>query len=200
MYNYYIVAYPEKKPVYKPITLIFKGGNKEEGLQQLQYAIDSSIFMKNEAAIFKAIIYYDYEDNPVRAIETVDQLYIKYPDNPYFLSQYIEFLIYNADYEKALAFIRKMVNKNKSNSYIVMKGIVMKGLIEEKYFRKYDVAYKNYNSGIKIAEGFGPIADNYLSIAYYGLSRIEKINGNIKTSKEYHKKAKDYSTELHFAQ
>ena len=42
-----------------------------------------------------------------------------------------------------------MVKSHRDNPYIVMKGIVFKAIIEEKYNKDPDNAYKNYEMGIQ---------------------------------------------------
>jgi len=178
LYSYYIEAYPEKNPVYKPISLIFRNGDKELGLEELQYAMDSTVYMKNEAGMFLAIIYYDFEKDTEKAIQIMEHLYNEYPKNPYMASQYAEFLLNNGQYEECLAVCKNMVRQNRSHGYIVMKAIILKALVEEKYKKDYEKAYENYELGLKIAEKYGDQANDFTGYAYYGLSRLESLKEN----------------------
>ena len=200
LYNYYIVAYPEKHPVYKPISLLFKSGNITEGLEQLHYAFDHAIYLKTEAALFLAIIYFDYEKRTDLSIEIMKKLHSIYPENPLYYSQYVEYLLQDRQYELALEHNQQMVQMHRDNSYMVMKGIVFKGIIEEKYQNNDTNAKKDYELGLTISKIYGDLADDYVSYAYYGLSRIEKRKGNEKLSREYYKKASALSTYEHFAE
>lgn len=199
LYNYYIEAYPEKNPVYKPISLMFRSGNKDLGLRQLHYAKDSTIFMCTESAVFLSLIYYDFEEDIRKAIVTMGELYKSYPNNPFFLSQYIEYLLYDKQYAEVIRLNKEMVRKHRDNAYIVMKGIIFKAIIEEKYHKNYDTAYENYKSGKKIAKTFGAQGEDFLSYAYYGLSRLESIKGNVKKSKEYSKMGHSLARYDHFS-
>ncbi|MGC9344098.1 MAG: hypothetical protein ACP5E3_15450, partial [Bacteroidales bacterium] len=61
LYNFYIEAYPEKHPSYKPVVLFFKGGNKPEGLKQLEYCAENAVFLRVEARFFLALLYLNYK-------------------------------------------------------------------------------------------------------------------------------------------
>lgn len=199
IYNYYIEAYPEKHPVYKPLTFWFRKGNKELGKQYLQYAKDSTVFMRVEAAVFLAIIYYDFEKAPEKSIRIMEALLDKYPNNPFMMGQYVEYLFYNKQYQLAYDLNQEMVKNHRNNGYVVLKGIVFKALYEEKFLKDYTNAEKHYQMGVKLAESFGAIGEDFLSYAYYGLSRIENKNGNSKKVREYEKKAKSVSDYDHFS-
>jgi hypothetical protein len=199
LYNYYIEAYPEKNPVYKPVTLFFKDGDKQQGIEYLEYTKDNTVFMKVEAAIFLAIIYYDFEHDVEKAIETMGKLWEQYPENPFFISQYIEYLLHNREYQKGEKLNQLMVRKHRKIDYIVLKGIVFKALIEEKHLRDYKNAYKHYQMGVNIAEKMGAMGEDFLSYALFGLSRIEQVNGNTQKSKEFEKRAMSFSRYDHFS-
>jgi len=199
LYNYYIEAYPEKHPVYKPLKLFFRGGDKELGLEQLKICREETVFMTVEASLFLALIYYNFENDIKTALGFIEKLYLDYPNNPYFLSKYIEFLLLTEDYENAKTYLKQLIKGNRHNRYVVMKGIIFKGIIEEKNNNNLEKARKNYKLGIKIAKEFGPRASEFVSFAYYGLSRVAGIEGDEKERKEFRKLAKAHSKYDHFS-
>lgn len=199
LYNYYIEAYPEKHPVYKPLTFFFQGGDKQLGLKQLKYASEKTTFIRVEASLFLALIYYNFENKPDSAVHYIEKLHKTFPDNPYFLSKYVEYLILDKQYDEGHHYLQKMVKQHKKNNYIVMKGIIFKGIIEEIENQNYNKAKKDYKLGLKIARYYDPRSSEYISYAYYGLARIAKYEGEQELSKSYHKKARAISKYDHFS-
>lgn len=193
LYNYYREAYPEAHPVYKPVTSLLQKGNKAMGIKQLQYAADSCAFLRNEALVFLKIIYLNYENNPERAMFYAKRLFDKYPGNLTFLASYAETLIMNKQYEKARAPLYLLLSKGSKDVGIVMKGLILKGIYEEKVKKDLAVAEKNYLSGLKDAEDLGPTVDAYRAYACLGLARVYKAKGNEDKASEYRKLGEDYA-------
>ena len=154
--------------------------------------------MRHEAGIFLAIIYYDFERDTKMAVDIMKKLYEKFPNNPYIISQYVEYLLCDGQYAECHAVNKQMVKLHKSNSFIVMKGIIVLGILEEKYYKNYDKALTNYKLGVKIGEKYGAQADDFMGYAYFGLSRLAEKDGDLRKSKNYLKQAKSYNRYDHF--
>jgi hypothetical protein len=60
LYNYYVEAYPEAHPVYKPLLSFMSEGDKKEGLIQLNLAIQQSVFLREDALLFMSLIQLQY--------------------------------------------------------------------------------------------------------------------------------------------
>ncbi|MFW6328286.1 MAG: tetratricopeptide repeat protein [Bacteroidota bacterium] len=191
LYNYYRVAYPEAHPVYKPVTVFFQPGNKELGLQQLRYAVENAVFMKAEAMIFLTYIYLNFENKPDSAMHYARKLYEEYPENQYFLSEYTEVLLINKEFEKAKLLIIDLLSDD--NQFNQMKGVIFKGIYEEIRLKDLNTAKRNYLSGLKIAETYGPMANNFKAYSYLGLARIYKKQGNEKKAREHEKAGNSFA-------
>lgn len=199
LYNYYREAYPEAHPVYKPIASFLKAGNKAEGLRQLHYAADSCIFLRNEALIFLKIIYLNYENNPAQAFQCMQRLNQRYPNNLLFVAGCAETLIMNRQFEQARPYLITLFSKGKKDRFAMMKAFILKGIFEEKANRNYNTAEKDYLTGLKAASEYGSTVDAYKVYAYYGLSRIYRIQGKIKESQEYRKKGESLARYKYFS-
>jgi len=197
LYNYYIEAYPEKHPVYKPFTVLFRDGDKKTGKKELMHEANNGIFLKAEANRFLIYIYLNFENNPGKALFHANKLYMQYPSNLYFEGKKTELLLITGDYEAARIHIINLLKK-KDDRYSNMKGIIFKGIWEEKYKNDNSEAKENYLTGIEMAKNFGTIAENYLAYAYFGLSRIYQIEGKIKPAEKYLKMAEEIAVYDYF--
>ena len=199
LYNYYREAYPEAHPVYKPVASLLQPGNKAEGLRELHYAADSCIFLKNEALIFLKIIYLNYENDPVKASRCMQSLHDRYPNNLDFMAGCAETYLFSKEYEKARPFLYLIFTRGRKNKGALMKGFILKGMYEEKAVADLPTAEQNYLTGLQMSEDFGSPVDAYRAYACFGLSRIYKIEGKLKESKEYRKKAESLARYKYFS-
>ena len=198
LYNYYREAYPDAHPVYKPVTSFLQSGNKALGIKQLQYAADSCAFLRNEALIFLKIVYLNYENNPEASLIYAKRLFDKYPGNLTFLAGYAETLMMNKQFEKARAPIFLLLSRGSKDVSIVMKGLILKGIYEEKVRKDFAIAEKNYMAGLKASEELGPSVDAYRAYACLGLSRIYKLNGNADKASDFRKKGENFAHYKYF--
>ena len=84
LYNYYIEAYPEAHPVYKPLVSFMEKGDRKLGLSQLNQAINRTVYLKVESLLFMSIIQLKYENNLRTAALYAERLFREYPANIYF--------------------------------------------------------------------------------------------------------------------
>jgi len=194
LYNYYIDAYPEAHPVYKPVTRLFKSGNKETGLKSLDYAVHNAHFMRVEALHFISIIYFGFEHNYKTALAYTKQLWQMFPNNYYFYSRYIEMIIVNGKFDEAKPHIDSLFE---SSPYYRMKAKILLGLYEEGLKKDYEAAKKLFLKGIEEAEPYGDYAGYTVAYAYTGMSRYYQRKGDRKQSREYHRMAKSTNAYPH---
>ncbi len=191
LYNYYIEAYPEAHPAYKPITFFFREGNKKQGLKQLNYASLYGVFLKAEALFFLQHIYMYYEQDPVSAEEYSEKLITLYPGNLQYLSNYLEVLILRKDYDKAIPIIKKIVDRDEDD-FFKMKALIFNGYYNERVRNNHETAKINYYLGIRLAEKMGYPAEKYMAYGLMGLSNIYDEEGDKKKAREYEKLARTY--------
>jgi len=187
LYNYYIEAYPEAHPVYRPVTFFFRKGDKDLGLKTLDYTFKNTIFLKIEAGLFLSIIYQGFENNSEQALYYAHQLYQNFPDNLTFTARYTEMLICHEHYDLAESLIDTLFNGDEFN---IMKANIYSGLYADFKDKNPEKAKKYYLEGIRMAKPFGPRAGYQLAYAYMGLSKYYEKRGDGKSAKEYYKKAR----------
>ena len=191
LYSYYIEAYPEAHPAYKPLLVFLHKGSRSEGLKELNWIADNSVFMKAEGLFFLHHIYLSYECNPQMALNYAEKLHKLYPDNTFYLVHLIFNLFVVKDYEKAVELVPILEQQKKSDDFARMMGLIFNGMIEELVNRNYELSKELYKKGIEMAVMFKPRVDTYIAMAYVGLSRIYEREGMVKLAKENKKMAYD---------
>ena len=93
LYNYYIEAYPEAHPAYKPVVSFMHKGDRELGLEQLIYAIDHTIFLKVESILFMSIIQLKYEGDLDAARSYAERLVNEFPRNTFYQGHLVIILL-----------------------------------------------------------------------------------------------------------
>ena len=184
LYSYYIEAYPEAHPAYKPLLLFLHKGSRSEGLMELNWVANNSVFMKAEGLFFLHHIYLSYECNPQMALKYAEQLNELYPDNTFYLVHLIFNLFVVNDYVKADKLIPILEQQQKHDDFAKMMKFIFEGMIEELVNRNYEVSKELYNKGIEMAVEFNPRVDTYIALAYLGLSRIYEREGLAKLARE----------------
>ena len=84
LYNYYAAALPEKYPALNTIMVFLPRGDKILGLAQLKAAARNGKYAANEAKNILIQAYFDFEKNPLEAMEYARDLQHQYPMNPAF--------------------------------------------------------------------------------------------------------------------
>ncbi len=84
IYNYFAAVLPEKYPIIKPLATFLPRGDRALGILQLHAAARSAKYASIEAKVVLLQIYYSFENDIYKAEEIINELYSKYPDNPYF--------------------------------------------------------------------------------------------------------------------
>jgi len=83
LYNYYIDTLSAAARVLR-FFMGIPGGNKKEGIRQLQHAIEEGVLVPPEARFYLAINLHNYDHQYGRALEVIDPLVKKYPSNALF--------------------------------------------------------------------------------------------------------------------
>ena len=190
LYNYYREAYPEERPIYRPVVVFFPHGNKKLGLKELKIAADSAIFLQAESFSFLSGIYLTFERNPASAVEYSRKLVARHPNNLEFQTDYIRDLLLAKKYSTAQKILDS-IPYPVYNKYLQARVDIFKGILFEKKNRKDRIAESYYWSGINKAENYKTFADDYRSYAYFGLSRISERKGDKKNMKKYRKLAEN---------
>jgi len=84
IYNYFAEVMPKLHPIIRPIMFLLPDGDREKGLAQLEEVVREGQYASAEAAYFLAQIHRIFEENGLEALEYLDYLHDRYPDNALF--------------------------------------------------------------------------------------------------------------------
>ena len=192
LYNYYIEAYPDAHPVYKPLVAFMHKGDREEGLKQLHYAIQNAVYLKVEALLFMSLIQLKYENDLNSAAIYAERLVDEYPGNIMYQGHLISILLHQHRFNQARNLLD--TTKQQQDPYSKMVRTYASGFIAEKVSEDVSLARTAYQETIGMADAFGPLADIYKAMGYMGLSRLSEKVGLEKESRSYARKASRLSS------
>jgi len=84
IYNYFAEVMPERRPIIRPIMFLLPDGDRGKGLAQLEEVVREGQYASAEAAYFLAQIHRIFEENKLKALEYLEYLHERYPDNALF--------------------------------------------------------------------------------------------------------------------
>jgi hypothetical protein len=190
LYNFYRIQYPETHPIVKPIMLFLEDGNKKLGIQQLEQAVQKSVFSRIEAAYYLTGVNLKYESNYAKALVYSTWLHEKYPNNLLYRMRHAETLVANGKYDDAVPLIQ-ILKKNNAKEY-QLAGNLFEGQIAEKAKKNDKQAYDLYTIVLKMYPS-DRYTNDYFAMAYAGLARIAHRAGNVKRAAELYNKCLDYA-------
>jgi hypothetical protein len=188
LYNYYREVYPDAHPVYRTFAFLFPKGDRNTGLEELRTAAGKSIVLRAESASFLSGIYLTYENNYNEASRYTEYLHNLYPDNIQYLAGDIKNLLLIKKYNEAEIILLEESGKV-NNSYFRAQTEVFKGIIQEKLYKNLRMAEDYYKSGLSALSAYGEYGREYMSYAYFGLSRISILRGEKGNADTFRKKA-----------
>ena len=192
LYNYFIVKYPEKHPIYKPFLWFFKSGDKELGLAQLEEASQTSILTDVEAHVYLSYIYLRYEYRPDIAQKHLAILCDRYPDNFYAKAKYLEALANPEDFKDApLQMIYALIRHN--SPYYKLAGYVFLGYYEEAIIESTEKAEFAYRKALDYGKEIPSHGEFFKSFGYLGLGRLLAEADKNEEAREMLEKALEYS-------
>jgi len=190
LYNYYVDAYPEAHPIYKPILAFMHRGDRELGLRQLNFAIENSTFLKVESLLFMSLIQLNFEQDLKTAALYAERLYRSYPRNIYYQGHLLMIQLQRKKYSRVKEILTSMRGQ-KDNYSKMIKSMATAGLAE--HAGDYREAERNYQSTIELAKGIGTFANLYQAIGYMGLSGLYEGKGKKTEAKKNARKAASYT-------
>jgi tetratricopeptide (TPR) repeat protein len=191
LYNYYVEAYPESHPAYKPLVSFMHEGDRKLGLEQLNHAIHYTSYVKVESLLFMTLIQLNYENDLETASHFAERLNSTYPRNTYFRGLRIIILLYLNQFDKVTDLLGQTIKK--SDTYSELISTMARAYMSEMKGDKAD-AEKKYKSTIELADIIGPFGDIYKAIGYMGLSKLANGKGLNDEAKRYARKAADHTS------
>ncbi len=190
LYNYYREKYPEVYPVYKPLALLFPGGDSSRGIDELRTSASSSIFMRAESSMFLAGIFMSFEDNLKEASLYIRKLFEKYPGNLQYRALYIKNLLLEKKFAEAEKLILSSSAKT-DNSYFRVQLLIFDAILQEKIYQNFDLAREYYSRGLNDISIYGRYGNEFAAYCWFGLSRISDEKNDEKARKSARNKARE---------
>jgi tetratricopeptide (TPR) repeat protein len=110
IYNYFAAAIPEKYPIVKPLLLLLPSGDKKIGEMQLKAAAKGARYASVEAKVVLMQVYYVFENRPIECLPIIEELFNKYPNNPYFKKYYARNLVRVGSWTMFEKYFREILN------------------------------------------------------------------------------------------
>ena len=192
LYNYYIQAFPEAHPVYKPLLAFMKGGNKKLGINQLHTAIQQSVYLRVESILFMSLVQLNYEGDLETAAFYAEQLCREYPRNIYYQGHLIVILLHQHRFQEVRKILDKMAPHQ--NRYAELVSETAGAFMAEKETKNLGLARQKYLRTLELADSIGPFADRFQAIGYMGLSRIYEERGLGIDARKYARTAANYTS------
>lgn len=184
IYNYFREKYPERHPVYTPFLWLFKSGDVELGLRQINQATQKGVLTKVEASIYMAYIYLRYEYQPKKAQSYLWSLAKKYPNNLYIRCILLESLVTGDDFKQVpKAYLQGL--RDNPRPYYKMAGESFTGFYQEKIAGNDEQAMRSYQQAVATGTAIPGHGNHYRGMAYLGLGRIAVRQGKTDEAKTY---------------
>ena len=185
LYNYFRIMYPQKHPIFAPIAIFFKKGNKELGLEQMVMSTEKAVISQIEASIYLSYIYLRYEQTPEKAFVLLQDLIKKYPTNYYLLSKFLEAAYATGQYDQIMPWIVDTLI-NTDRTYYKMIGYIFRAAYLEFVEKETNEAYIYYGMGVGFGNEILNHGEYFKSVGYLGLARLSQQLGNVNTAKSYY--------------
>ncbi len=157
------------------------------GLQQLDSAINHSVYLRVESMLFMSLIQLKYEKDLNKAVSYAERLYKEYPHNIFFQGHMVTILLHLHRYQHVREVLDAMTTQKDNYSAMVRSMAV--AFMAEKETENDRLAEKEYLKTLELAGSFGPIADVFTAMGYMGMSRLHEKRGLHGESRRYARKA-----------
>ncbi|MBN1300119.1 MAG: hypothetical protein JW995_02800 [Melioribacteraceae bacterium] len=197
IYNYYAAVIPEKYPVIKPFMVFFPNGDKEKGLEQLDFVAQNGKYAKIESIYFLATSHYSFEENYQMAFVYTEQLTERFPDNPRFQSLKGRLWIKMNNYKMASIIFKNILDKCDAGLYGYNKmaereasyyvGAYYDRIGQADSSRYFFERCENVSRQIEEDETSGFLIN---SLLYLG--RLNKMKGSVNKAEKYYEEVFEY--------
>jgi hypothetical protein len=193
LYNYYREGYPNVFPIYKSLLLPFPSGDMAKGINELKTASVNAVVLRAQSYSLLSSIYLNFENNYTQSLYYWQTLHDQYPENVYYLTNYIKNLLLMKKYDEAERLIFGS-SETEWNKYFQAQLRILNGILQEKKYHENILAQQYYNQGISDISLFGKYGNEFAAYAYFGLSRISDPNNEKHVNNIYRKQAMKLAT------
>ncbi|GAB4405124.1 MAG: hypothetical protein OHK0053_30910 [Microscillaceae bacterium] len=198
LYNYYSIWIPKNYPLLRPVLLLFKKGDQQLGLEQLQKVAQEAFYTRTEAQYFLVRIFRSDENRPAEALPVAEYLANTFPDNAYFQRTYASILYVLGQLDR-LEMVSKQVLDKINQAYPGYEAVSGR---YASYFLGYvyRLRYKNltqaayyYRQAVAFAEESQHQDSGYYHGALQQLAQYAVQAKDFTQARLYYQKLKDHS-------
>lgn len=193
LYDYYREGYPKVFPIYKSLLLPFPAGDMAKGINELKTASINSVVLGAESCSLLSSVYLNFENKYPESLYYCKTLYDQYPENVFYLTNYIKNLLLMKQYDEAERLILAPYAAE-GNRFFQSQLMILKGILQEKKYHDNKTAQQYYDQGIKEISIFGKYGKEFSAYAYFGLSRIGESNDEKHVNNTYRREALNLAT------
>ena len=195
LYNYFREKYPEEFPIYKPLAIFFRRGDKEKGINQIKYTSRQGILTQAEALLYLAYIYWRYEHDYKSGARYFSILYDKYPKNRFYGIKLAQCLIYSHDYLPAIPIVRSVLQGHRP--YDLMMGHHLQGILAQEFHKDLDQASGHYLQALSLWNDGSNAGKSAITSSQIRLGDVAEAQGRWEEAERYYKQAIDEAANSH---
>lgn len=130
IYNYFAEVIPRRYPIVRPVMVLLPDGDREKGLEQIEEVVREGQYAQTEAAYFLAQIYRMFEEDQLAALEYLEYLHERYPDNALFHRYRARTLAEVGRWSRAVPLYEEYVDRSRAGQ----TGYHVHGRLEALYY------------------------------------------------------------------
>lgn len=190
IYNYYSKWIHETYPKLKPLLTFFRKGDKQKGIQQLEYVSQNAFYTRMEARYFLVQIY-AMEGNTNKGLTMARMMHSLYPNNSFFHRYVARFAFQLGQLAEAERYANEILARLNSSSYGYGNNdgryaCYILGYVNQHYHHDMVLAKMYYDKTI------GYAVNNDSEDSGYSLSSHLQLGKMAEEEKDYSTAAKHY--------
>ena len=195
LYNFYSIWLRENHPSLRIFLMLFKKGDKDLGLRQLDSVAHNAVYTRVEAQYFLMKILSEERIDPENALRIARYLYSTYPNNTYF-HRYLARLLYQTSrFGEALTICVNILQKveQKQVGYDAASGryaAFFMGWIYKEIYKEYDKASTYLKQALQYAKEANAMEMGYTQYTLIAMGELEEQNNNYTQAKKHYTQAK----------
>lgn len=198
LYNYYSIWIRENYPRLKLLLMFFGKGDKELGVQQLDYVAKHAFYGRIEAQHFLMRILNEEHKNKEEALQMAAYLHQRYPNNAYFHRYYTRICYEMGDYTKCRQLAEELLRRieHQRTGYEANSGRYASfflGWIHQMRLKESEIAKVYYKKVLHFAQKADALERGYSLYSILALGQIAEQENHYKEAKSYYKQAEDLS-------
>lgn len=192
LYNYYIVQYPENHGIVKPLMGFFEKGDKELGLEQLEYTSKNASFTKASSYIYLIDILLKYEQDSSKALKCAKEFMTTYQGSHLAKISRLKACMISGRFDLAKPIIQDFLLSQ--NQYLKLHGQLFDLWISMDATIPYESHLEKLDLLIQKAEKNPRICLDFLALAYFKKAeQLQFFNNKNHDIKLAFKKSQSYT-------